>query len=213
VALEPSFDPAFNDQLYELFKWRRDVRRFKSEALPADAVTQLIQMASMAPSVGLSEPWRFAVVGDLKRRQAIRENFLKANDEALQGYCGDKAKQYAALKLEGLSEAPEHLAVFCDRETLQGSGLGRATMPETLDYSVVAAIQILWLAARAKGIGVGWISILDPEEAVKTLEVPQQWKLVAYLCLGIPEKASDEPELMTSGWETRAKTLDQVLAR
>jgi 5,6-dimethylbenzimidazole synthase len=103
-----------------------------------------------------------------------------------------------------LSQAPVHLAVCADETTAQGHGLGRKTMPETLRYSVVAAIQILWLAARAEGLGVGWVSILDPEAACATLDLPQGWSFVAYLCLGWPEEEHDDPELERHGWEQRA---------
>jgi 5,6-dimethylbenzimidazole synthase len=213
LPAEPIFDGAFNERLHELFRWRRDVRRFRREALPQDAIAALIALAGLAPSVGLSEPWRFAVVEDAGRRRALRENFSRANAEALKGYGGDKARLYASLKLEGLDEAPGHLAVFCDMACSQGSGLGRATMPEMLEYSVVAAVQLLWLAARARGIGVGWVSILDPAEAALTLEVPQDWKLVAYLCLGYPADEHDEPELARLGWEQRSRPDGQVLLR
>ena len=107
------------------------------------------------------------------------------------------------MKLEGLEQAPVHLAVCADEATAQGAGLGRRTMPETIRYSVVAAIQTLWLAARAEGLGVGWVSILDPEAARATLDLPEDWSFVAYLCLGWPEADNDVPELEREGWERR----------
>ncbi len=107
------------------------------------------------------------------------------------------------MKLAGLVEAPVHLAVFVDPETETGSGLGRKTMPEMLHYSAVCAIHTLWLAARAHGIGLGWVSILDPQEVRSILEVPSTWKLIAYLCLGYPQEEQDQPELEQAGWAER----------
>ena len=113
---------------------------------------------------------------------------------------------YARLKLEGLTLAPVHLAVCADEGTATGHRLGRATMPETLRYSVVAAVQTFWLAARAEGLGVGWVSILDPAAVCRELDLPSDWTLVAYLCIGWPQEEHDDPELERHGWETR---LDQ----
>jgi 5,6-dimethylbenzimidazole synthase len=199
----PRFDAAFRERFAELLRWRRDVRRFRSDPIPPHLIDKLLALASLAPSVGLSQPWRFVLVETPARRAAIRENFAKANDSALSGYAGDRQARYARLKLEGLSQAPVHLAVCADEATEQGHGLGRQTMPETLRYSVVAAIQTLWLAARAEGIGVGWVSILDPDAACATLELPPDWTFVAYLCLGWPEEEHDDPELERHGWEQR----------
>src|SRR5262249_60626427 len=116
-------------------------------------------------------------------RPASLANFSAANERALAGYHGERAQLYAGLKLAGLKEAPRHLAVFCDEATEQGAGLGRQTMPETLRYSAVLAVHTLWLAARTRGIGVGWVSILDPAAATRPLQVPGNWTLGAHLCL------------------------------
>ncbi len=199
----PHFDAAFRERFAELLRWRRDVRRFRSDPIPASLIEKLLALASLAPSVGLSQPWRFVLVETPVRRAAIAENFTQANDAALSGYAGERQARYARLKLEGLSQAPVHLAVCADETTGQGHGLGRQTMPETIRYSVVAAIQTLWLAARAEGLGVGWVSILDPEAARATLDLPEGWTFVAYLCLGWPEEEHDDPELERRGWEQR----------
>ena len=135
-------------------RWRRDVRRFRFASVPPELVAQLLALASYAPSVGLSQPWRFVLVETPERRGAIRDNFARANKAAFDGYQGERRARYARLKLEGLSQAPAHLAVCADEATAQGAGLGRQAMPETIRYSVVAAIQTLWLAARAEGLGV-----------------------------------------------------------
>jgi len=199
----PRFDAAFRGRFAELVRWRRDVRRFRSDPIPQALIETLLALASHAPSVGLSQPWRFVLVETEARRAAIRENFARANESALNGYAGERQARYARLKLEGLSQAPVHLAVCADETTGQGHGLGRQTMPETIRYSVVAAIQTLWLAARAEGLGVGWVSILDPDAARAVLDLPEGWTLVAYLCLGWPEEEHDDPELERHGWEQR----------
>lgn len=209
----PQFDDAFREQLEALFRWRRDVRRFRRAPLPDGLLERLIELACLAPSVGYSQPWRFVVVEDPARRRAVRANFEACNREALESYKGERARLYASLKLAGLDEAPVQLAVFCAEETETGQGLGRATMPETLRYSVVAAVQTLWLAARAWGVGLGWVSILEPETVRASLEVPGSWRLVAYLCLGYPQEEHDDPELARHGWERRRDEATKPVLR
>jgi 5,6-dimethylbenzimidazole synthase len=199
----PSFDGAFRERLATLIRWRRDVRRFRLDPVEPGLIERLLTLAACAPSVGLSQPWRFVLIETPARRNAIAENFAGANQAALEGYGGERQARYARLKLEGLSQAPVHLAVCADETTDTGHGLGRQTMPETLRYSVVTAIQTLWLAARAEGLGVGWVSILDPEEVRRTLDLPQHWTFIAYLCIGWPEEEHDDPELERHGWEAR----------
>ncbi len=208
----PIFDSAFADKLTELFVWRRDVRRFTAEPVTETAVTELLEQACLAPSVGNSQPWRFVLVEDTARRAAVRAAFAAANAEALAGYSGEKAQLYASLKLAGLDRAPVQIAVFADPDPAEGHGLGRRTMPQTLQYSVVAAIQNLWLAARARGLGLGMISIVDPAEVRRVCEVPEAWDLVAYLCLGHPEEEHADPELVRAGWQDRIP-MDRVVFR
>ena len=209
----PGFDDGFRARLHDLFVWRRDVRRFRTDALPAGALDRLIGTACLSPSVGLSQPWRFVVVDDAARRAEVLANFVACNAEALASYSGDLAQRYAALKLEGLREAPCHLAVYADRATELGHGVGRRTMPEMADYSVVAAISTLWLAARADGIGVGWVSILDPAALTAALDVPRDWRLIGYFCIGYPQAESDSPELERVGWELRRPVADHIIRR
>jgi 5,6-dimethylbenzimidazole synthase len=199
----PHFDEAFKAQFSELVRWRRDVRRFRTDPVAPDLVARLLALAAFAPSVGLSQPWRFVLVETPVRRQAIAENFARANQAALNGYAGERQARYAKLKLEGLAQAPVHLAVCADETTAAGHGLGRQTMPETIRYSVVAAIQTLWLAARAEGLGVGWVSILDPVAVHETLDLPAHWSFIAYLCIGWPQEEHDDPELERHGWQDR----------
>jgi 5,6-dimethylbenzimidazole synthase len=198
-----SFDEGFRDRLRELLVWRRDVRRFRPEPLPPGSLDRLIEVACLAPSVGLSQPWRFVIVDDPARRAAVLEDFKACNAEALGAYAGDLATSYAALKLAGIAESPAQLAVFADPATDVGQGLGRRTMPEMTEYSVVAAICTMWLAARADGIGMGWVSILDPARVSAILDVPATWRFIAYLCLGYPLVEDDSPELQRAGWERR----------
>jgi 5,6-dimethylbenzimidazole synthase len=209
----PDFDDAFRARLHALFAWRRDVRRFKTDPLPDGTLERLIELACLAPSVGLSQPWRFVVVDDATRRQAVQDNFTACNAQALNAYAGELAQRYATLKLAGLREAPCHLAVFADRATGVGHGLGRRTMPEMADYSVVTAVTTMWLAARAEGIGMGWVSILDPDELSAALDIPRDWRLIGYFCIGYPETSSDQPELERAGWEHRRPPSDHIVRR
>lgn len=213
MAQSQIFSGEFRDQFHELLIWRRDVRRFRREPLPPGLLRKLLDLATLAPSVGLSEPWRFVLVERAETRAGIRAVFQQSNAEALAGYSGEQAALYAGLKLSGLDEAPVHLAVYADRLTQQGSGLGRATMPEMLEYSTVGAITTLWLAARAWGVGMGWVSILDPQRVNTILSVPAEWQLVAYLCLGYPEAEAAIPELERAGWEHRRREPLPLLER
>lgn len=205
------FSESFREEFRRLCQWRRDVRRFRRDTLPEGALTRLIEGVGTAPSVGLSEPWRFVVVQSPRARAALIENFETANARALAGYRGERQRLYASLKLAGLGEAPGILAAFCDEEDKKGHGLGRQTMPEMRNYSVVCAVMQMWLAARAEGIGMGWISILDPDRVVRDLGVPVRWRLVALLCLGYPEEEHDDPELERAGWEPREGTAARVM--
>jgi 5,6-dimethylbenzimidazole synthase len=211
---EPTaFDDAFRRRLHDLFAWRRDVRRFRREPPPAGTLERLIETACLSPSVGLSQPWRFVLVDDPGRRQAVLDQFKACNADALNSYSGDQAARYAGLKLAGLEEAPCHFAVFADCATEAGHGLGRRTMPEMAEYSVVAAIAMMWLAARAEGIGMGWVSILDPARMNGMLDVPTDWRFIGYFCLGYPQTESDQPELERAGWEQRRGTQSCILRR
>jgi 5,6-dimethylbenzimidazole synthase len=207
------FDDAFRARLRDLLVWRRDVRRFRTEALPSGTLERLIALACLAPSVGLSQPWRFVMVEGPERRRAVLDDFATCNAAALASYEGEQAARYAALKLAGLAEAPSQLAVFADRGTETGHGLGRRTMPEMAEYSAVAAITAMWLAARAEGIGMGWISILDPLRVKTILDVPEAWRFIGYFCLGYPEAEHAEPELERAGWEQRQPADGFVVRR
>ncbi|ABC24330.1 cob(II)yrinic acid a,c-diamide reductase [Rhodospirillum rubrum F11] len=199
----PLFDPSFRDGLDALFQWRRDVRHFRKDPIDEETVARLLACADLAPSVGNSQPWRFVRVDDGARRGVIIDDFTRCNAAARALQPEERQDAYARLKLEGLREAPLQLAVFCDEATDQGHGLGQATMPETRRYSVVMAIHTLWLAARARGLGVGWVSVLDPQTVTAALDVPAEWAFVAYLCIGWPREEHPIPELERLGWQSR----------
>ena len=202
-----SFSPDFQTELAQLMRWRRDVRRFRIDPVDEALLMQCLDAFSMAPSVGLSEPWRIVRVESETARAAALANYRSANAAALSGQEGDQAASYGALKLSGMDEAPVQLAIYCDETTPKGKGLGAASMPEMRRYSVVGAINLFWLAARARGLGVGWVSILDPDRMARDLQVPQSWLLVAYLCVGWPEQTGTVPELETLNWEKRRAQL------
>lgn len=198
----PAFDAAFTAGLEALFAWRRDVRRFRPDSLPPGELDRLLALADLAPSVGNAQPWRFQPLRP-DMRLALADHVDRASEAAARRYDPERAARYRALKLHGLREAPVAVAVFADEAPLAGHGLGIATMPEMLRYSTVMAIHTIWLAARARGIGLGWVSILDPEAVRAMLGAPATWVLIAILCLGYPESDSDEPELQRFGWQAR----------
>ena len=200
----PQFDAAFRAGFAELLAWRRDVRHFRPGAAPDEAVlAELFDLTALAPSVGNCQPTRFVRVDEAARRTAIRANFEAANREALDAYHGERAELYARLKLAGLRDSPIQLAVFCDEATEQGHGLGARTMPEARRYSTVCALHTFWLAARARGLGVGWVSILNPAGIAEALDVPRAWTFIGYLCVGFPRDEHLVPELERAGWQRR----------
>jgi len=208
----PEFSREFQREFEALLKWRRDVRRFRIDPLPEGMLEHLLGLADLAPSVGNSQPWRIVIVESAGKRAEVVASFETENETAARRYDRDKALEYRRLKLAGLKEAPVHLAVFCDDDPGQGHGLGRMTMPETVAYSTVSMIHTFWLAARAEGVGVGWVSILDPEAVRRVLQVDAGWRLVAYLCVGFPEDEHPDPELERAGWQARSP-LEQRLFR
>jgi 5,6-dimethylbenzimidazole synthase len=201
----PLFDDAFRARLTTLIAWRRDVRRFSDRPVPAALIEGLLDIAQLSPSVGNSQPWRWVQVDSAAKRVAIRGIFVGCNAAAGLAQPDERGRLYASLKLAGMDRAPLQFAVFCDQGTAQGFGLGRHTMPEMLEYSTVVMISTFWLAARAAGLGVGWVSILDPVAVGQVLEAAPDWKLVAYLCVGWPETEHLDPELERHGWQGRTE--------
>jgi 5,6-dimethylbenzimidazole synthase len=207
---------AFSDDereaVYRAIATRRDVRRgFTEKPLPDELLNRMLTAAHCAPSVGLMQPSRFVIIRDLSVRRTIHEAFQRANQEALATYSGERQEQYATLKLEGILEAPQNLCILSDAESERGHRLGRQTIPETAIYSTVCAIQNLWLAARTEGIGVGWVSIIDPMRLREILHIPERIVPVAYLCIGYVEGFGSEPELERAGWEKRVP-LEEVVS-
>ncbi len=198
------FSAAEKAAVYRAIGERRDVRRgFKPEPLSEALLARLLGAAHQAPSVGLMQPTRFVVVRDAEVRARVHGVFRAANEKAAASYMGEQRDAYAGLKLEGLLEAPQHICVLCECDSAQGAGLGRQTMPEMAAYSSVCAVQNLWLAARAEGVGVGWVSILDVAALRDVLRVPERLTVVAYLCVGYVERFEEVPDLERLGWETR----------
>jgi 5,6-dimethylbenzimidazole synthase len=197
--------------VYRAIHERRDVSAgFLPEPLGDEVLGRLLEAAHHAPSVGLMQPWRFILIRTLEIRKAIHDIFLRSNQAALDTYEGDRAKKYASLKLEGILEAPQNLCIVCNPESERGHRLGRHSMPEMALYSAVCAVQNLLLAARAEGVGVGWVSVLDDDALKRVLNIPGNVVPVAYLCLGYVDQFSAEPGLERAGWEHRIP-LDQVL--
>lgn len=195
--------PSLTATLEQLIRWRRDVRRFKTDPVPDALVDRLLRLADLAPSVGNSQPWRILNVKDANLRTAVVSNFEAERRRSAEGYDSEQAGRYNKLKLAGFDAAPVHLAVFCDRDAAQGHGLGRNTMPETLEASCACMVTTLWLLTREAGLGLGWVSIVDPAAISATLGVPANWKFVGYLLIGWPEEEHLDPELERHGWQAR----------
>ena len=189
------------ENLFELMRWRRDVRHFSPSPVSKEDLATMRQAMALAPSVGNSRPWRVIRVNSSATKEAVITNFKAANKVAANIYDDAKRQQYQELKLAGLKEAPVHLAIFTDMAPIEGAGLGRQSMPDTLTYSTVSAIHQLWLAARTLNIGIGWVSILEPEKMNKILSVRDDWKFTAYLCVGFPKEDYETPELERKGWQ------------
>ncbi len=204
------FETSHREALADILEWRRDVRHFRAEPVAESDLEALRHAMVLAPSVGNSQPWRVVQVDDSDIRQRIIANHLQANSDAADIYDDERRAKYKRLKLSGLVEAPVQLAVFTEHSPSEGAGLGRQTMPETLVYSTILAIHNLWLTARARNLGVGWVSILQPDSVARCLDVPPSWRLTAYLCVGNPIRTDDQPELQRRGWQNRSRTIWQI---
>lgn len=193
--------------LSEILRWRRDVRHFRTDTVPEPVLGRLRRAMEFAPSVGNARPWRVIRVRDSTLRAAVRTEFLRCNALAAAEYDDATQADYAKLKLAGLDEAPEHLAVFTQTDPPEGRGLGRRTMPDTLRQSTAMAIHTLWLAARAENLGLGMVSILDPRRVEAIFDLPPGWEFSAYLCLGTPAFTDDTPLLHRAGWQENRQTV------
>jgi 5,6-dimethylbenzimidazole synthase len=197
-------------EVYEAIYARRDVRRFRSDPVADEALYRILDAAHHAGSVGFMQPWNFVVIRSSEMKQQVNDLFVQANRHAAENYTGQRRELYDSLKLAGILEAPVNIVVTCDRQRRGPAVLGRNSMPDTDLYSTCCAIQNLWLAARAEGLGVGWVSILEPEGVKGLLSIPPEVVLVAYLCLGVPVRFEERPMLETAGWETRVPLSEVV---
>ena len=199
-----AFPEAWKEGLYQAIHRRRDVRsQFKPDPIPEAVLARLLQAAHHAPSVGFMQPWDFLLVRSAETRRKVRAAFEKAHAQEAQALPPEKREAYLALKLEGILESALNLCVTCDRERFGKTGLGRVVQTEMDRYSAVCAVQNLWLAARAEGIGVGWVSIVHPGDLKAILGIPEKIEIIAYLCLGSVTHFAEKPDLETAGWAPR----------
>ncbi len=199
------------DALWRAILGRRDVRNeFTTRPVPDDVLARILTAAHCAPSVGLSQPWNFVVVRDEAKRREVHELFSRANAEAANMFDGPRQALYRSLKLEGILTAPLGVCVTCDRTRGGRVVLGRTHQPDVDLYSVACAIQNLWLAARAEGLGVGWVSIFDTEELKPLLGVPEHIVVMAWLCVGYVDELFTSPELEARRWARRLPLEDLV---
>ncbi|MFQ3245787.1 MAG: 5,6-dimethylbenzimidazole synthase [Arenicella sp.] len=196
--------------LEQIMMLRRDVRgnHFNDRAISESDINKILHAGSLAPSVGFSQPWEFVVIRNKSIKQAIADNFKRENGKAAELFEDQKHDQYVKLKLEGILETPINIAVFY--RPSPEPVLGQTSMVEMGEYSVVCAIQNMWLMARAMNIGIGWVSILDANSVKETLNAPQENKLVAYLCVGHVDTFLDKPELETLSWKQRKSTDSSI---
>ncbi len=210
-AKAPGFSEADRAGLYKAIFNRRDVRgQFLPDPVPEAVLARLLTAAHFAPSVGFMQPWSFVVVTDPAVKARVHGDFEAANEEAALRFEGARREAYRKLRLQGIREAPVNLCITCDRDRAGPVVLGRTHIPTMDLYSTVCAVQNLWLAARAEGLGVGWVSILHPRRLQDILGIPQRVVPVAYLCLGFVSHFLDRPELESAGWRTRLP-LDQLI--
>ncbi len=211
--MDDAFTGAERDALYKAIFSRRDVRgQFLPDPIPEDVLRRILLAAHHAPSVGFMQPWNFLVITDPAVKARIHTDFATANEEAANQFDGERRALYSRLKLEGIQEAPVNLLVTCDRERAGPVVLGRTHMPTMDLYSCVCAVQNLWLAARAEGLGVGWVSILHELALKAILGVPERIVPIAYLCLGRVSHFESTPELAIKGWRQRLD-LDDLIFR
>ncbi|WEX75965.1 5,6-dimethylbenzimidazole synthase [Sinorhizobium numidicum] len=211
LAAADAFPPDERAAVYRAIETRRDVRdEFLPEPLPDALVARLLAAAHHAPSVGFMQPWNFVLVRGNETREKVWEAFRRANEEAAEMFSGETQAKYRSLKLEGIRKAPLSICVTCDRTRGGAVVLGRTHNPQMDVYSTVCAVQNLWLAARAEGVGVGWVSIFHEAEIKTILGIPAHIEIVAWLCLGFVDRLYQQPELAVKGWRERLPLEDLV---
>ena len=201
---DQSFTEAQREGLYRAIFERRDVRsQFLPNAIPDDVLARILTAAHHAPSVGFMQPWDFIVIDSVDVRQQVLDSFNEENDKAAANYQGERKERYQSLKLQGILDSPINLCITCDRSRGGPNVLGRNSIMEMDLFSTCLAVQNLWLAARAEGIGVGWVSILSQDRLAEILQLPDHVYPLAYLCLGYVSEFLDQPELQAKGWRSR----------
>jgi 5,6-dimethylbenzimidazole synthase len=211
--MNDGFDQMARDAVYRAMFTRRDVRsHFLPTALDDEVLARLLLAAHHAPSVGFMQPWNFIVIRDAARRAEVRDLFLAAREQELPEIEEDKQALYRKLKLEGICESALNICITCDRQRSQGSPLGRWHNPEMDLYSTVCAVQNFWLAARAEGVGVGWVSIIEPQALKGLLSIPEHVTPIAYLCVGHVSEFARKPDLETHGWGRRLPLPELIMS-
>ena len=210
-ACTPSFTSAEREAVYRAIFERRDIRaQFLPDDVPDPVLARLLRAAHHAPSVGFMQPWDFIVVRDRAVRARIHAAFERATAQAAAMFDAERAAAYRNLKLEGILEAPLGICVTCDRSRNGPVVLGRTHQPDMDLYSAVCAVQNLWLAGRAEGIGIGWVSIVSPEDLRAALGIPEAIEIIAYLCAGYVSAFPPRPDLERKGWLPRFALRDVV---
>jgi len=210
LTAEATVTPFERDAVYKTIFARRDVRRFLSAPIPAEVVERILLAAHHAPSVGFMQPWNFIVIREPRTKKLIKHAFLLARSQEAEWFSDERKKLYLSLKLEGIEEAPLNICVTCDSTRHGPAVLGRSQIPQTDIYSTCCAIQNLWLAARAEGLGVGWVSILSEQRLKEILRIPAHITVVGYLCMGYPVRFESKPELESVGWLDRLPLSDVI---
>jgi 5,6-dimethylbenzimidazole synthase len=211
LAAAAPFSEQERDAVYKAIFTRRDVRdQFLPDTVPDDVVQRLLKAAHHAPSVGFMQPWNFIIIRAQEERERVWQAFSRANDEAVAMFPGNRQSKYKSLKLEGIRKSPLNICVTCDRDRNGEVVLGRTHNSNMDLYSTVCAVQNLWLAARAEGIGMGWVSIFRDADLKGILGIPDRIEIVAYLCLGYVDQLYTRPELEVKGWNKRMPLEDLV---
>ncbi|MFF8879172.1 nicotinate-nucleotide--dimethylbenzimidazole phosphoribosyltransferase [Streptomyces flaveolus] len=200
----PAYDDAEREAVLKVMRERRDIRNgFRGDPIPHEVLLRVLEAAHTAPSVGHSQPWDFVVIRSADTRRAMHELAMRQRDAYAKSLPKGRAKQFKELKIEAILDTPVNIVVTADPTRGGRHTLGRHTQPQMAPYSSALAVENLWLAARAEGLGVGWVSFFDEREMVRALGLPEHLEVVAYLCVGYVDEFPDEPELMQAGWSKR----------
>lgn len=211
MKIKFAFPDVQKEGVYQAIMQRRDIRaQFVDDPVSDELLDKLLRAAHHAPSVGFMQPWNFLVVRDQKTKEQVHKGFQQAHNESAEMFAGERKEQYQGFKLEGIREAPVNLLITCDRARTGPVVIGRTVQPEMDLYSTVCAVQNLWLAARAEGIGVGWVSIIHEKELRKIFKLPDSVVVIAYLCIGHVSHFPEMPELEKAGWLPRLN-LDELV--